>query len=220
MTSTVHYALIVLAAWTVYFAVHSLLASLRVKTWVAVHQPRFMPFYRLTYNAVALLLLMLPLGLTLAWRGPLLWRWEGLWGWVADGLALAAMAGFVWTLRDYDGGEFLGLRQWRRGDPGVADQERFQISPLHRFVRHPWYTLGLVMVWTRDMDLLFLISSLMITLYLVVGARLEERKLLVYHGEVYGEYRRRVPALIPRPWRYLDRATAAALVARARNQQH
>jgi hypothetical protein len=98
----------------------------------------------------------------------------------------------------------------------VEDQERFYISPLHRFVRHPWYSLGLVLVWTRDMNGPLLLSASAITLYFIVGSRLEERKLLVYHGEAYRRYRARVPGLIPLPWRYLNRQAARALVCAAR----
>ena len=113
----------------------------------------------------------------------------------------------------YDGSEFLGLRQLRGGLTAVEDQERFNLSPLHRYVRHPWYSLGLVLVWTRDMDPAFLTTAVMITLYFVLGSRLEERKLLVYHGELYRSYRRRVPSLVPLPWRYLTREQARTLAA-------
>ncbi|MBS1173845.1 MAG: hypothetical protein H6R12_2675 [Proteobacteria bacterium] len=101
----------------------------------------------------------------------------------------------TWTLRDYDGSEFLGLRQWRAREQRVEDQESFHLSTLHRFVRHPWYSLGLVLLWTRDMDAARLVAATLATGYLVIGSWLEERKLLVYHGERYRSYRQRVPAL-------------------------
>jgi hypothetical protein len=65
----------------------------------------------------------------------------------------------------------------------AEDQERFHLSSLHRFVWHPWYSLGLVIIWTRDMAPTFLVTAVMITLYFAVRSGLEERKLLVYHGE-------------------------------------
>jgi hypothetical protein len=37
---------------------------------------------------------------------------------------------------------------------------------------------------------------------------------LVYHGDVYREYRRRVPGLIPNPWHRLNREQADALLRR------
>jgi protein-S-isoprenylcysteine O-methyltransferase Ste14 len=47
------------------------------------------------------------------------------------------------------------------------------------------------------MDLSFLVSAALITLYFVVGSRLEEHKLIVDHGEAYARYRLLVPSLIP-----------------------
>jgi protein-S-isoprenylcysteine O-methyltransferase Ste14 len=197
--------------WIAYFALHSLLASLAVKRAVAARWPRLVPAYRLAYNAIALALAAPLVVWTLTHPGPVLWGWSGGWAWVANGLALLALIGVAWTLRDYDGSEFLGLRQWRDREARVEDQERLHLSTLHRFVRHPWYSLGLVLLWTRDMDAARLVAALLATGYILVGLRLEERKLLEYHGARYRAYRARVPALIPSPWRWLDAAAAARL---------
>ncbi len=208
-----HYQAIVILVlvWVAYAGIHSWLASLQMKRYVADRYPRFMPAYRLCFNGLALLLLLPPLWFTYTLPGPVLWEWTGVGLWVANGLALLALAGVFWSLRDYDGSEFLGLRQWRGGVTSVEDQEEFHISTLHRFVRHPWYSLGLVLVWTRDMDLPFFITAILITLYFIIGSRLEERKLIVYHGVRYRRYRELVPALLPLPWRYLSRRQAEAL---------
>jgi hypothetical protein len=206
--------LLLVGAWLCYFAIHSLLASLGLKRLVARRWPALMPAYRLLFNLQAILLLIPPLYLTYQWDGPFLWRWIGAGWWLANGLALLGLGLFFWSLRYYDSGEFLGLKQWRERQRRVEDQERFHISPLHRFVRHPWYALGLVLVWTRDMNLALLLSAIVITLYFIVGSRWEERKLIAYHGEIYRRYRQQVPGLIPLPWRYLNRIEAEAL------QQH
>jgi protein-S-isoprenylcysteine O-methyltransferase Ste14 len=202
-------------AWLLYFLVHSWLASLSAKRWVAAHRPRWMPAYRLVFNLLALALLLPPLWLTYAVKGPTLWQWTGLGWWLANGLALTAIFGFASSLRHYDGSEFLGLRQLRAGITAVEDQERFIISPLHRFVRHPWYSLGLVLIWTRDMDPAFLTTAVSVTLYFLIGSLLEERKLIAYHGPVYRRYRRLVPSLLPLPWRYLTRDQAKRLTQEA-----
>ncbi len=200
-----------IVAWLGYFSVHSVLASLRVKTWVAGHWPQLMPWYRLFFNTMAVLLLVIPLYLTWAIGGETVFAWKGIWWWIGNGLALAALAGFLYSLRHYDSSEFLGLRQVREGERRVEDQERFCVSPLHRHVRHPWYFLGLILIWTRDMSAAMLVSSVMMTLYFVVGSWLEERKLLAYYGEAYREYRQRVPGLLPLPWRRLNREQAQKL---------
>jgi len=201
--------------WLAYFGIHSLLASLRVKQAVAVHRPALLPAYRLFFNAMAVLLILPPLWLTYAWHGQWLWRFEGAAFWLANGLALAALAGFVWTLRYYSGAEFLGLGQWRQRARSVKEQDSFHLSPAHRHVRHPWYLFGLVLLWTRDMDPMLLTGAVMITGYLFLGSRLEERKLITYYGDAYREYRRRVPGILPLPWRHLSAEQARRLVAEA-----
>ena len=203
---------LLIAAWVGYFVLHSLLASLLVKRWLAGRWPQIFPAYRLLFNLQSLLLLALPLYFTYSWRGPWLWRWEGTGWWLVNGMALVAVLLFLWSLKYYDSGEFFGSKQWRERRHRVEDLEGFHLSPLHRFVRHPWYALGLVLIWTRDMNAAVLLTALCISLYFVVGSRLEERKLIEYHGDRYRRYRALVPGLLPSPWRYLDSQQAEALL--------
>ncbi|MHB1373615.1 MAG: methyltransferase family protein [Thauera sp.] len=200
-----------LLCWLAYSGLHSVLAALGFKRWLLARWPALAPSYRLAFNLLAVVLLLPPLGLTLAWSGPLLWAWQGPWAWVANGLALAAVGGFLWSTRYYDMAVFSGSAQWRAGHRAAEDPGGLRLSPLHRYVRHPWYSLGLVILWTRDMDEARLVSTLCISLYLWIGSLLEERKLLAFHGEAYARYRSRVPGLIPLPGRVLSPEEARAL---------
>jgi protein-S-isoprenylcysteine O-methyltransferase Ste14 len=198
-------------AWLAYAALHSLLASFAVKERIAARWPCLMPGYRLGYNLVAVVTALPLAWLVYATPGDWLWRWTGVWAWLANGLALAAVVVMMRSAGHYDMGEFLGLRQLRDGAAQPDRPGGFSLSPFHRFVRHPWYCCGLVLVWTRDMNPALLLSALAITLYFVVGSRLEEKKLLALHGEMYRRYLARVPGLLPLPWKYLRRAEAAEL---------
>lgn len=202
-------------AWMAYAALHSLLAALAVKAWVTQHWPGLAPGYRLAYNALASILLLPLLWATYAIPGDWLWQWTGAGAWVANGLALAALAGFALASGTYDMDEFLGTRPWRERRSDAVEHDGFRISPLHRFVRHPWYALGLLLLWTRDMNAPFLVTAVAVTLYLVIGAWLEERKLVAHFGAVYEDYRRKVPGLVPLPWKYLSATEAAALLQRS-----
>ena len=203
-------------SWLAYFAIHSLLAGLSLKDWLARRHPGLMPYYRLGYNVLAILLLAGPLYLTFQPEAAPLWQWVAPWRWLGDGLAIAAMVGFVYSLMFYDGAVFLGLRQWRTRSSQVEEVGDLRISPLHRYVRHPWYSLALVVMWTRDMDVLLLLSCGLISLYFALGSRLEERKLETIYGDVYRDYCREVPGLLPRPWRRLTAQQAAELEQRGR----
>lgn len=202
--------------WLLYFALHSLLASLFLKRLVAQHYSTLMPWYRLAYNFVATLLILPGLYLTFFLPGDPLWIWSGLWRWLSLGLTVLAIAGFFYSLKFYDSSEFIGFRQLREQEKKVEDQERFHLSPLHYYVRHPWYFLGLVLIWTRDMPPAMLLTSIAMTVYFILGSQLEERKLLQYHGKLYADYRKLVPSIFPLPWRYLSRADAEQLLENSR----
>ena len=109
-------------------------------------------------------------------------------------------------------GEFLGTKPLSEGRRDAVEHDGFRISPLHRYVRHPWYALGLVLVWTRDMNAPLLVSAVAITLYLILGAQLEEKKLEAHFGPVYRAYKKKVSGLLPVPWKRLTAEEAAALV--------
>jgi len=208
MSAASHLILLAIS-WTVYAAVHSLLASTRVKRAFQRRFPRHYRGYRLTYNLLAGVLLIPPLWLLAGYTGEPLWRWPVPLNWLADLAALLAVAGFGWSLRYYDSGEFLGTRQLASSHLPVQDQAPLTLSPLHRWVRHPWYFLGLVILWTREMNAALLLTAVMLSLYLVIGSRLEDTKLIAIYGDAYRRYRDRVPGLLPVPWRYLSRAEAA-----------
>lgn len=202
----------IVLAWLGYFALHSLLAASGIKAWVDRHWPQFMPGYRIAFNAIATAALLPVVWLVYSTESTWLWQWRGAWAWVCNGVTLMAILCFFASVRTYDMGEFLGLRQLRARSNDVP--QTFTISPYHRFVRHPWYCIGLVLIWTRDMNEPLLISGLAITIYLLVGSKLEERKLIDSYGETYRRYMAAVPGLIPLPWKYLSVTEATALVNR------
>lgn len=194
-------------AWCLYAALHSLLADLRIKEVVARHWPGFAVWYRLAYNGLAVLTALPLLWLMRAAPGDELWVWRGVWAWLANGLAIAALVGAMQSSKAYAMNDFLGLGVLGGGQ--TIEHDVFRLSAPHRFVRHPWYSFGLVIVWSRDMNAAMLVSALAITIYFVVGSWLEEKKLIAIHGDTYRRYRERVPGLLPLPWKYLSREEAA-----------
>jgi len=200
----------ILLAWFGYFALHSLLAAARFKGWIGNRWPRFMPRYRIVFNATAAVTLLPVLWLVYGGESIWLWQWKGSWAWIANGLALAAIVCLFASARIYDMDEFLGLRQLR--EHGNDFSQTFTISTLHRFVRHPWYCIGLVLIWTRDMTEPLLISALAITAYLFIGSKFEEWKLIDSYGERYRGYMAAVPGLVPLPWKCLTAEEAKTLM--------
>ncbi len=193
--------------WILYAALHSLLADLGVKAAVSKHFPGFTPWYRLAFNGIALLTAIPLMWLMRVVPGAELWAWQGAWAWLANGLAIAALFGAMQSSKAYAMNDFLGLGVL--GGDKAIERDVFRLSTAHRFVRHPWYSFGLVIVWTRDLNSAMLVSALAITLYFIVGSWLEEQKLIAIHGDTYRRYRERVPGLLPLPWKWLNRQEAA-----------
>jgi len=129
------------------------------------------------------------------------------------GMIAIAIGGFIWSLHYYDTKAFTGIGECRQSG---LETSQLTISPMHRYVRHPWYLFGLLLIWSRDLNLLEMITNLMITAYLFIGARLEEKKLIAEFGDNYETYLKQVPGIIPLPGKHLSKQQAEQLEASAR----
>lgn len=122
--------------------------------------------------------------------------WAALiWVAYAVGWLIAVSATFM-----VDHLDFLGLRQarWPAG-AGPYRGPSFRERWLYAWVRHPMMVGLLLTFWvTPRMTVSHLFFAVAATGYVAVGLRFEERDLYGELGEVYGEYSRRVPALVPR----------------------
>lgn len=209
--------LLIACAWLAYCALHSWLAAAQAKSWVAQHWPAAWPAYRLLFNLLSVVLLLPVLWMTHAYAGDPLWHVPG---WIAWPALVIAVGGFFWSLTWYDGATFLGLRQLRNRIGPDGECEAFKLSPMHRYVRHPWYTLGLLLLWTRDLNAAWLVAAVVVTLYLILGSRLEEEKLVARYGSAYRRYCRRVPGLLPLPGRSIRADEARMLETQAHQDFH
>lgn len=192
-------ALIIAAAVIAYGILHSLLASTAAKAWVRrILGPGVDRYYRLAYNAVAMIS-FLPVLALLAWRpGPVLYRLHAPWDVLALAGQVLAAALLAVGLAQTDAWSFLGLRQLARQIQGPS---RLIASGLYRWVRHPLYTAGLLLVWLAPVMTSGLLAlNLGLTAYILVGSQLEERRLVAEFGEAYQAYQRRVPSLLPLRW--------------------
>lgn len=193
-------SLVVLAlAWVAWCALHSLAispnASARLRQWLG--RPSCTD--RLIYNLVATAtLLPVALAYLLAPSEPLLiWSFWALpikWVcWLCAGWLLWAGA------RTYDVRRFLGLVDADMSAP--SQPEPLVTDGILSRTRHPWYLAVLLMLWSHDLAARDLVTSSLLSLYLVIGTHLEERRLLGRYGDAYRAYRERVPMFLPFRWR-------------------
>ena len=211
MLDSIFFVYVVL--FVVYFIIHSLLASLWFKKWCFTVWPNLELSYRILFNIISTILLIPLVILLYYYPGEVLWQWTNWQAVLANLLAFIAMIGFYFSLSDYNMSEFLGINLSTQKIIKQPTQETFYLGNFHRYIRHPWYFFLLIILWSRDMTTYqFLVASL-ITLYLIFGSYLEEKKLISYFGEVYRIYQTKVPGLIPLPWKYLSKSEADTLIA-------
>ncbi|MDY6950334.1 MAG: NnrU family protein [Thermodesulfobacteriota bacterium] len=199
---------IVLAVlWIAWCVLHSAMICPSATTYLKGQFKRGFRFYRLLFNVVALAT-MTPIvfyeksldgGWALLWQGP----------WVVFQIFLytAAFSLFFFGARHYDLSQFLGIRQIREGmaTKSLAGDHDIDTRGILGIMRHPWYAGGLVLVWTRNLTSATLITNVILTGYLIVGAYLEERKLVMEFGDKYRAYQEKVPMFVP--YRFLGSKT-------------
>lgn len=188
-----------------YCAVHSVLASRWAKGWSRrLFGPSADRWYRLFYNLVVVAAL-LPLGWLMLWLPdsslyvlPMPWLWLALLG------QAGAAAGIAYGAWLTDGWQFLGLRQLAQPASNAGVVGRLVVSGPYRWVRHPLYFFGLILMWlTPQMTANRIALYMVLSVYVWVGSYFEEQRLVQEFGESYLAYRRLVPRLVPLPRRWL-----------------
>lgn len=191
--------LILFASFALYGVLHSFLASTKVKDRARRRfgKGAFEKGYRLFFNIAGIVTLIPVLALMLwlpdrpLYSVPAFWRPFMLAGQVVAVFILAA------ALNKTDALDFAGLRQLddRAGSPPLVT------GGVYRWMRHPLYTGSMLFLWLiPDVSVNFFALNAAITLYFIIGAIFEERKLERYFGRAYSDYKARTPMFIPRPW--------------------
>ena len=175
--------------------VHSIMASLGFKALLQqTFGDRFMKFYRLLYNFFSVLSFAPILYLMIVLPNRDLYQVSPPWSYLMlAGQGISALMLLAAVLQT-DVFHFVGLRQI------VSDEKKGNLitSGLYRYVRHPLYTFGLLILWlSPSMTVNSLIVYISLTIYILVGAYFEERKLLRVFGQEYADYKNVTPMLIP-----------------------
>lgn len=177
--------LTLVVGWLVYFALHSLGASQRIKS-------RFRPLpYRLLYvvlSTLGLLAMLLYNGSIPAGRffeSHELVRYLSLLSTTVGVMVIQS------AFRQYSFKGFIGLKN---------ESSVLRIEGVLKYVRHPIYA-GIILIvmgfFLFIPNLPTLVSCVCILTYLPIGIYLEEKKLVAAYGDAYIDYRSKVSALLP-----------------------
>jgi len=186
--------------WTVWCLLHSVLASLRAGSFVQSHFPGKSRYYRLAYNMIAVVTLIPVLAYSFSISGPVFLQWQGAWVVLQIAMIGGGLLLFLAPMKHYDMSRFMGWRQISDGDMhhSLSKDDKLDTTGILGCIRHPWYTGAILLIWARDLDMAALLVNVIVTAYFLIGARLEERKLVLEMGDEYQRYQQRVGMFIPR----------------------
>jgi protein-S-isoprenylcysteine O-methyltransferase Ste14 len=179
--------------------------ALRVTDYLKVRLGSGYRYYRLVFNGVSIVTLAPLLIYGRRIDAPVLYEWHGPLLWLKFILLAAAIGLFVMGAQKYDMLSFAGIRQLHTGNRHAVMSETGAIdsSGILGLIRHPWYLGALFFIWSDDTAITVssLIVDLILTIYVVCGTLLEERKLVVELGDAYRKYQKQVPMLVPTRWK-------------------
>ena len=177
---------------------HSWTASLGVKRWVRGQFGRGADrWYRLVYNLIAGVTFLPIFALLISLPDAMLYRIPSPWLWVMIAGQLAAAIVILIGIMQTGGFSFIGLSQLV-SPPEEGSDSHLYSQGMYRWVRHPLYTAGLALIWLSPEITLNSFSLYMgFTAYIIIGAYVEERKLVEEFGEAYVRYQKSTPMLIP-----------------------
>ena len=107
---------------------------------------------------------------------------------------------FFWAFFfDYDSLSFFGIRQTL--DFGKTEKtgpsQEIKKSGLLGIIRHPMYLALIIYLWCQTFSLSDIVVNTVLTIYILIGTRLEENKLVMEFGDPYVKYQQEVPMFIP-----------------------
>jgi protein-S-isoprenylcysteine O-methyltransferase Ste14 len=183
---------------------HSVLIDTSVLGFIKKHAPGLTRYYRIFYNALSLITLIPLVIATRLAEGQVIISWEG---YAVPGrilLLTAAFMLFIGGAKKYDMSYFLGIKQLKTGEEHLllTDSKEFSETGVFGITRHPWYFGSLLFLWSilPAYPLPVFLAVCILSIYLVLGAMLEERKIIAQYGDSYQRYRQRVSMLFPWKW--------------------
>lgn len=188
--------IVIFASFALYAALHSFLASRAAKDWARKQFGDTVVDrgYRLFFNIVGVLTLLPILFLVARLPDSALYSISAAWRPVALAGQVVAVLILAAALNKTGALDFAGLRQLSDGakaSPLITD------GVYHR-MRHPLYTGSMLFLWLiPEVSVNFFTLNVAITLYFVIGAIFEERKLEKYFGKAYQHYKASTPMFVP-----------------------
>ena len=194
--------LLIALMWTGYCSLHSYLISIRFTNRMTRLLKNYYAFYRLAYVMISFILLVpiFKFKAQLNLTDPVIVTYGFPLYIVRYVLISGSLLMFFWTFFfHYDSLSFFGIRQILDiGKTKTTDpSEKIKKTGLLGIIRHPMYLAVIIFLWCRTFRVSDIVVNIVLTLYILIGTRLEENKLVMEFGDPYNKYQHEVPMLIP-----------------------
>jgi methanethiol S-methyltransferase len=186
--------------WIVYCVIHSYLISIGFTRLMNRLLKKYYSFYRLFYVTFSLVSLIPLIDYTAHLDADII---------IIYGLPLTVLRYVLISISllmffrafffDYDSLSFFGIRQILNffTPKEVIQSGGIKRNGLLGIMRHPMYLALIIYLWCQTFTLAEIIVNLILTIYVVIGTKLEENKLVLEFGDDYIKYQSQVPMLIP-----------------------
>ena len=173
-------------------AIHSILASTRLKECIQKKAGSQYRCYRLLYNLLSLAMLT---WVMLAYRhSPVLYFVPGIWSLSMYLLQMILAVALFKCLQQTNISDFLGFKLWKQQETKV----KLVTNGFYGVVRHPLYLLSILFfVFNPVMTVQWMLLTICSSIYFIIGAHIEEKRFLDDFGEEYRNYKQTVPFLFP-----------------------
>jgi protein-S-isoprenylcysteine O-methyltransferase Ste14 len=190
----------VASLWIAYCALHSYLISIGFTNLMIRLLKNYYAFYRIFYVLISLILLVPLINFTAKSDTRIIIAYDYPFSIVRYILIMGALFMFFWAFFfNYDFLSFFGVRQmlnFRKGK-GKNTSEEIRRNGLLGIIRHPMYFALILYLWCQTFRVMDVVINIVLTIYVIIGTKLEEKKLVREFGDTYIKYQQEVPMLIP-----------------------
>ena len=192
--------LLITLMWAGYCLLHSFLISIRFTNLMARLLKNYYAFYRIFFVSFSIVLLIPLISYTAQLDNEVIITYGLPLNIIRYVLISGSLLMFFWAFFfDYDSLSFFGIRQIlnfgkiKKANPS----EEIKKNGLLGIIRHPMYLALIIYLWCQTFRMSDIIVNIVLTIYIIIGTKLEEKKLVLEFGDAYIKYQQEVPMLIP-----------------------
>jgi protein-S-isoprenylcysteine O-methyltransferase Ste14 len=192
--------LLIACLWAAYCSLHSFLISIRFTKLMTRLLRNYYAFYRLFYVVLSFILLVLLINFTAHADNTILITYPLPLNILRYILISGSLIMFAWAFFfNYDSLSFFGIRQILNfvKKKKINPSDEIKKNGLLGINRHPMYFALIIYLWCQTFRAADLVVNTVLTIYIIIGTLLEEKKLVLEFGDSYIKYQEEVPMLIP-----------------------